>query len=195
MLKLLEKSCKARGLNSFFEISQHEIKAKNGVLNNVLQPTFKWLKRNTQTTKGVVIVPNLNDSEWFKLGLKLVIEVLKLQEQSMVESIAVSLTTQLGSESTTDILTAAVFQLAETDPDICRWSWRTFSHLNFHLDLKEEILMFATKKLIGRGFILGQHFSLTGTGGIVMTKSAQAAFREATTASDWIFLEEILQAE
>lgn len=138
-------------------------------------------------------MPNKNDSEWFNSGLELVIEALKFQKQSVVESVADSLTTLLGPASTTDILTAAVFQLSETDPDTCRWTLRTFSTLNFHLDLIEEILMFTVKKLIGKGFILGQHFSVTSTGRIVMTKSTQTALMEGTTASDWIFLEEILQ--
>jgi len=148
-----------------------------------------------QVTKGVVIVLDQNDAEWFNLSLELIIEALKLQKQSVVESIAVSLTTLLGSKSTADILTAAVFQLAETDPVICRWSWQTFSHLNFHLGLREEIQMFVTKKLISKGFLLGQHFSLTSTGGIVTSKNAQTALREGTTAADWLFLEEILQVE
>ncbi|MBV8882441.1 MAG: hypothetical protein JO235_00350 [Chroococcidiopsidaceae cyanobacterium CP_BM_RX_35] len=138
-------------------------------------------------------MPELNDAEWFYLNLELIIEALKLQEHSVVECIAVYLITQLGFESTADILTAAVFQLSETDPDICRWSWQTFSHLNFHLGLRDEIQMFATRKLISKGFLLGQHFSLTATGGIVMTKNAQTALREGTTAADWLFLEAILQ--
>lgn len=140
-------------------------------------------------------MPSPYGSESFKFGIELVAETLKLQKQSAVESLTTALTALIGSESTSDMLTAAVLQLAETDPDACRWSLRTFSTLNFHLDLKEEILMFATKKLIGKGFFLGQHFSLTATGGIVMTKNAQAALMADTTASDWLFLEQILQAE
>lgn len=136
-----------------------------------------------------------NEAEWFGLYLNLIIEALKLQKQSVVESIAIYLITQLGFKPTADILTAAVLQLAETDPDICHWSWQTFSHLNFHLGLREEIQLFATKKLTSKGFLLGQHFSLTATGGIVMTKDAETALREGTTSSDWLFLEAILQAE
>lgn len=139
-------------------------------------------------------MPISYSSESFNFGIELVIETLKLQKQLAVESLTTALTALLGSESTSDMLTAAVFQLAETDPDTCRWTLRTFSTLKFYLDLREEILIFATKKLIGKGFFLGQHFSFTATGKIAMTKNAQAALMAVTTASDWLFLEEILQA-
>lgn len=137
-------------------------------------------------------MPNPDNSESFNFSIQLVTETLKLQKQSAVESLTTTLTALLGSKSTSDMLTAAVLQLAETDPDTCRWTLRTFSNLSFHFDLREEILMFATKKLMGKGFFLGQDFSVTSTGGIVMTKNAQAALMAVTTASDWLFLEEIL---
>ena len=134
-------------------------------------------------------------SESFNFSIELVAETLKLQKQPAVESLTTALTAILGSESTSEILTAALFQLAETDPDTCRWTLRTFSTLSFYLDLKEGILMFATRKLMSKGFFFGKHFSFTATGGIVMTKKAQAALIAVTTASDWLFLEEILEAK
>lgn len=133
-----------------------------------------------------------HDSEVFSFYLDLLIDTLKLQNEALVKSIKDFLITLLGREYSRDIFTAAVFQLAETEPDSCRWFLRTFSALNC-LELTEGVIMFSVKKLIGKGFILGQDFSVTPTGEIVITKNAQKALMEGSSASNRLFLEEISQ--
>lgn len=124
---------------------------------------------------------------------ELIITTWKFKSEAVVKSVEDYLVALLGSEYTTDILTAAVFQLAETDPDTCRWALRTDSTLNFRQEITEGVVRFAVKKLIDKGFILCQDFSLTSTGGIVITKNAQVALLEGSCTSDRIFLEEISQ--
>lgn len=136
---------------------------------------------------------NTNDSERFKFHIELVIDAFKLQDKAMLESFKDFFTTLFCPEYTTDILTAAVFQLAETDPENCRWALHNFYDLKLNRDIIEGFVRFATQKLISKGFILGQDFSATKNGGIVIKKNAKAALIEATSASDHIFIEEISQ--
>lgn len=136
---------------------------------------------------------NPNDSERFKFHIELIIDALKLQNKAKVEYFKSFLTTLFCPEYTTDILTAAVFQLAETDPENCRWALRNFYELKLNRDIIEGVVRFATQKLISKGFILGQDFSAIPNGGIVITKNAKAALIEATSASEHLFIEEISQ--
>lgn len=136
---------------------------------------------------------NTNDVERFNFHIELVIDALKRQDKPLVALVEEFLTTLFGSEYTMDILTAAMFQLAETDPYTCRWSLQNFYDLKLHSDITEGVIMFAFKKLIAKGFIFGQDFSVTATGGVFINKYAKAALKEGTSASDWLFLEKILQ--
>lgn len=136
---------------------------------------------------------NTNKPERFKFHIELVIDALKLHDKAMVESFKDFLTSLFDPTYTTDIVTAAVFQLAETDPETCRWTLRNFYHLELHRDITEGVVRFATQKLISKGFILGQDFSANQNGGIVINKNAKAALMESTSASDHLFFEEISQ--
>ena len=136
---------------------------------------------------------NTNDLERFNFHIELVIDALKRQEKTLITLVEEFLTTLFGSEYTADILTAAMFQLAETDPYTCRWSLQNFYDLKLHSDITEGVIMFAVNKLIAKGFIFGQDFSVTATGGIFINKYAKAALIEHTSASDWLFLERIMQ--
>lgn len=151
------------------------------------------LSKDSQTAKGVLIVQNTNDSERFNFHIELIIDAFKLQNKAMVESFKDFLTTVFDPEYTTDILTAAVFQLAETDPENCRWALRNLYDLKLHHDIKEGVVRFATQKLISKGFIPGQDFSATQNGEIVINKNALATLMKVTSASDHLFIEQISQ--
>lgn len=134
-----------------------------------------------------------NDLEPLDFDVELIVDALKSQDKALVESFEYFFTTLFGPKYTTDILTAAVFQLAETDLDACRWALRNFYDLKLHHEIIEGIVMFAAQKLIDKGFILGQDFSINKTGEIVLTQSAKAVLMADTLSSDHIFIEEILQ--
>jgi len=84
-------------------------------------------------------VHNTNNLEQFKSHIELVIDTLKLHEKALVALVEDWLTTLFSSEYTTEILTAAVFQLAEIDLYTCRWAWN-FYNLKLHRDITEELL-------------------------------------------------------
>lgn len=134
-----------------------------------------------------------NDLKQFNFHTELVIDALKNQNKAFLVVFEDFITTLLGSEYTTEIITAAVFILAEVDLDTCCWTLRNFYDLNMHRDIAQGIVMLAVKKLASKGFILGQDFSVTANGGIFIKEYAMAALIEATSASDWIFFAEILQ--
>ncbi len=136
---------------------------------------------------------NINSTEEFNLSITLIIGALKLQDKELVKSCEKTLTELLGSDYTSDIMTAVVFQLAQTDPETFDWTWQNFYSLNACRHLIKGIVMFAVKKLINQGFILGQDFSINHTGKIWIGKKAKAVLLEKSSATDRIFLKEILQ--
>ncbi|NET58499.1 MAG: hypothetical protein F6K47_20795 [Symploca sp. SIO2E6] len=136
---------------------------------------------------------NINSTEKFNLSITLIIGALKLQDKVLVKSCEKTLSDLLGSEYTSDIMTAVVFQLAQTDPDTFNWTWQNFYGLDACRNLIKGIVMFAVKKLINQGYILGQDFSINPTGTIWLCPKVKAALLEKSSATDRIFLEKILQ--
>lgn len=136
---------------------------------------------------------NINSTEEFNLSITLIIGALKLQDKALVESCEKTLTDLLGSEYTADIMTAVVFQLAQTDPDTFDWTWQNFYSLDACRYLIKGIVMFAVKKLINQGFILGRDFSINHRGKIWINPKAKTALLETSSATDRIFIKEILQ--
>lgn len=103
------------------------------------------------------------------------------------------ITTLQLSESTADVLTKVMYQLAETDLEACRWVLDNFYNLEAYLGLIEKTVNFATQTLIEKGFVPGQDFSANHAGGILITRKASAALMEKVSAFDYLLLEDILQ--
>lgn len=136
---------------------------------------------------------NSNDMEPFNFDVELVIDALKNHDKALLKSFEYFFTTLCGSNYTKDILTSAVFQLADTDLDTCRWALHNFYDLKLHDDVKEGVVMFAAQKLLDKGFIFGQDFSITHTGDIFINQNAEATLMTCTSASEHIFFEKIWQ--
>lgn len=134
-----------------------------------------------------------NDFQQFNFYTELLVDTLKSQNKALLTLLEEFITTKFGAEYSTDILTASVFILAETDPDTCRWTLRNFYDVKLHRDITEGVVMFAAKRLIAKGFILGQDFSITSSGSIFINKYARAALMKNTSDADCLFIEEILQ--
>jgi len=136
---------------------------------------------------------NTNPVQEFKLNVQLIISALKTKNNRLIEACQETLSTQFGADYLASVMTSAVFQLAETDSDLFSWTWQHFYELDSCLDLIEQTVMFAVKRLIKKGFILGKDFSTTFTGEILITKEAKEALMESGSCLDHIFLEEVLQ--
>ena len=136
---------------------------------------------------------NTNPVKEFKLNVKLIIAALRTKNNQLIKACQATLSNQFGTDYLASVMTSAVFQLAEIDPDLFSWTWQHFYELDSCLDLIEQTVMFAIKRLIKKGFILGKDFSTTFTGEILITKEAKEALMESGSCLDHIFLEEILQ--
>ncbi|MBW4564538.1 MAG: hypothetical protein KME32_26075 [Mojavia pulchra JT2-VF2] len=135
---------------------------------------------------------DINDVESFNLQIELMVDTLKLQNKAILKSVEELLAALIGFEYTSDILMAAVLQLSETDADACRWTLRNLHDIQ-HLDVIEELTKFAVKKLISRGFIFGQDFSMTPNSRIILNRNAMDVLIAGTSIADSLLLEEISQ--
>ncbi len=134
----------------------------------------------------------INDLERFNHQTELMVYILKFQNKAILKSVEELLAALIGFEYTSDILMAAVLQLSETDADTCRWTLRNLHALQ-HLDVIEELSMFAVKKLIAQGFIFGRDFSITPNSKIILNKNAMDDLMAGTSTADSVLLEEISQ--
>ncbi|MDV2996647.1 MAG: hypothetical protein N4J56_006301 [Chroococcidiopsis sp. SAG 2025] len=136
---------------------------------------------------------NIDRTEEFDSSVALLVDIFKLKNKAIVESCRKTFIALFGSDYTTDLMTAAVFQLAATDADTCHWTLHTFYELDACLKLIEGAFKFAIQKLISLGFILGQDFSANANGELLLNRIAKIALLENISDADWNFLKEILQ--
>ncbi len=136
---------------------------------------------------------NINHTEEFNLSVALFVDVFKQQDKALVESCQKTFNALFCAEYTTDLMTAAVFQLAATDLDACHWTLQNLYDLDACLNLIEGTIKFAVQKLIDLGLILGKDFSASSNGEILITQVAKVALLESVADVDRLFIEEILQ--
>ncbi|MBD2306759.1 hypothetical protein H6G17_14730 [Chroococcidiopsis sp. FACHB-1243] len=136
---------------------------------------------------------NIDHTEEFDSSVALLVDIFKLKNKALVESCRKTFIALFGSDCTTDMMTAAVFQLAATDSDTCHWALHTFYELDACLKLIEGAIKFAIQKLIGLGFVLGKDFSANANGEILLNRAAKITLLKNISDADWNFLKEILQ--
>jgi hypothetical protein len=134
----------------------------------------------------------MNNLELFHFHLERVIYALKFQDKQLVEYWIEHLHLSLDYQYTDSLLTAAVFELSATDTDTCRWVLDNFSDCPPYTDLFESVTRFAIGKLIQKGFILGQDFSFTSEGKILLNENTKTTLMTDTSASDSLLLEKVL---
>ena len=136
---------------------------------------------------------NVNYTEEFNLSVALLVDIFQLRNKTLAESYHKTFTALFSPEYTTDMIMAAIFRLAATDTDTCHWILQNLSTLDACLNLLEEAIAFAIKKLIGLGFILGKDFSISSSRKLLINQEAQAALLENIAATDQVFVIEALQ--
>ncbi|MBW4650478.1 MAG: hypothetical protein KME06_17585 [Kastovskya adunca ATA6-11-RM4] len=137
---------------------------------------------------------NINQSEGFDLGVTLITKVFRSQDKAMVESYNRTFTGLFGFPYTQDMMMAAVFKLAKTDPGTCHWILQNFNELDFCLDILEATMTFALEKLTRKGFILGQDFSVIYKRKLLINEQAKTALMSSASPPDQIFLAAVLTA-
>lgn len=125
--------------------------------------------------------------------VELAIDVFKTQNPALVISLKDFLTVLPNPKCVEEVLTEAIHQLAEIDPNACRWLFRNFCYLEPELDLMEVARTLALTKLQDQGFIPGEDFQFEANKQIQVTEKAKARLMVENSLSDRLLLEEILQ--
>ena len=126
-------------------------------------------------------------------NVELAIDVLKTQRKALVNSLKDYLTFLPRPQCIEEVLTAALHQLAETDPDACRWILRNPDYLEPELELVELAMKLMLTKLQNQGFLLGQDFNFESNGRLHVNAKAKVGLMVGNSACDRLLLEEILQ--
>lgn len=129
----------------------------------------------------------------FNDAVNLLVNILKLHDKDLVKVCEETLTKLVGRDEVSHVLNAAMFQLAETHPETCHWTWHNFPELQVCMDLKEHVVMFIVQKLIKNGFILGEDFSKNLDGDILLTPNAKVYLMIDCLPCEWKFIKSVLQ--
>jgi hypothetical protein len=127
------------------------------------------------------------------IHLELAVDVFKSQNPALIISLKNFLTVLPNPQCVEDVLTAAIYVLAKTEPEACRWILRNSYYLNPEVDLVEFTNNLALKKLQNLGFVLNQDFKLEPHSHLQVTEKAKAGLMEDNSDGDRLLLEEILQ--
>ncbi len=131
-------------------------------------------------------------SESHEPHVGLAIDVFKTQNLALVVSLKDFLTVFPNPRCIEEILIAAIYQLADVDPDACRWLLRNCSYLEPEVDLMELTIKLALKKLKNEGFVLGRDFSLESNSRLNISEAAKMRLMIEDSVCDRLLLEEIL---
>lgn len=135
---------------------------------------------------------NMNYLEIFYFHLERTIYVLNIQDKKLVEYWVEQLEICLDTQYAESLLMAAIFELSATDTDTFHWTLENFSNLEPYTNLLESVTRFAIQKLIKKGFLMGQDFSTTSQGKILLNECARAVLMADASKSDSLLLEKVL---
>lgn len=134
-------------------------------------------------------LPNIED---FELHFDLIVKILKTQDISVVQSFKRGIKTLADPEYIQDVVIAAMYYLADSDPVAFIWALHNYD-LNLYLELRWKTSLHAVRKLINRGFVLGRDFSTLPCGGLAISPEAQKALMEDPVPCTMLLLQEVLQ--
>ena len=92
-----------------------------------------------------------------------------------------------------EVLTEALKQLAESDPDACSWILCNSDYLEPDLDLFELAKNFVCTKLENQGFVVDQDFSFEPNRRLNVSENAKARLMFGNSNYECLLLEKILQ--
>lgn len=132
-------------------------------------------------------------AETYDIHLELTVDVFKSQNPALIISLKNFLTVLPNPKCVEDVLTAAIYMLARSEPEACRWILRNSYYLKPEVDLVEFTSNLARTKLQNQGFILNQDFKFEPNSHLHVTEKAKAGLMEDNSDGDRLLLEEILQ--
>jgi hypothetical protein len=135
---------------------------------------------------------NICFSKIHEPDIGLAIDIFKTQNPALVVSLKDFLTVFPNPRCIEKILIAAIYQLADVDPDACRWLLRNYSYLEPEVDLMELTINLALKKLENEGFVLGRDFSVESNRRLNISEAAKTRLMIEDSVCDRLLLEELL---
>lgn len=120
------------------------------------------------------------------------VEVFKSQNLGAIRSLKKFLTALPSPSYITDALLQAIYELAEQDPEACRWILHHHHHLEPELNLMEVTRFIATERLQSQGWIFTQDFNFTVNGTLEAGEAIKVALLEEASIGDRLLIEEIL---
>lgn len=132
-------------------------------------------------------------AQTYDIHLELAIDVFKSQNPTLIISLKNFLTVLPNAKCVEDVLTAAIYKLAKTEPETCRWILRNSFYLKPEVDLLEVASKLAMTKLQKQGFVLNQDFTFEQNSRLQVSDKAKAGLLVENSAGDRLILEEILQ--
>lgn len=134
----------------------------------------------------------MNELEQFYSDLKRVIYILQFQDKNLAESWLSQLNSNLKPEYLESCLTAAIFELSVTDINTFHWVLDNLSDWQTYTQLLQKVTKFIIQKLIKKGFILGQHFSATFEGKILIDEKATDEIMSDVSETDNLLIKKVL---
>lgn len=129
----------------------------------------------------------------YDIHLELTVDVFKSQNPALIISLKNFLTVLPNPQCVEDVLMAALYTLAKTEPEACRWILQNSYYLKPEVDLVEFTSHLALKKLQNQGFVLNQDFKFEPNSHLQVTEKAKAGLMEDNSDGDRLLLEEFLQ--
>ncbi|AFZ19259.1 hypothetical protein [Allocoleopsis franciscana] len=129
----------------------------------------------------------------YDIHLELAVDVFKSQNPALIISLKNFLTVLPNPQCVEDVLMAAIYMLAKTEPEACRWILRNSYYLKPEVDLVEFTSNLALTKLQNQGFLLNQDFNFEPNRHLQVTEQAKAGLMVDNSDGDRLLLEEILQ--
>ncbi|MEO0852818.1 MAG: hypothetical protein AAFY15_04860 [Cyanobacteria bacterium J06648_11] len=129
----------------------------------------------------------------FQAHLSLAVSAMAARNRTLALSCHEMLETQLGQAEAADIRKAAVFHLADLDPDLCLWAMQHCLDPEECLDLIEDVVERAVCLLVELGYYPGRDFSALATGEIWTREDIKVQLMEDDEIPGRLFLNEIFQ--
>ncbi|MEO1131733.1 MAG: hypothetical protein AAFX40_03395 [Cyanobacteria bacterium J06639_1] len=129
----------------------------------------------------------------FQAHLTLAVSAMAARNRTLALSCHEVLVEQLGRAEAADIRKAAIFHLADLDPDLCLWAMQHCLDPQECLELIEDVVERAVCILIDLGYRPGTDFSSLATGEIWTREDIKVKLMEDDAVPGRLFLNEIFQ--
>lgn len=123
---------------------------------------------------------------------RVAMEVFKTHNPEAIGSLKKFLTALPSPTYIKTVLLQAIYQLAEQDPETCRWVLSHHQDLEPELNLIEVAKQIATEQLQSQGLILTQDFNFAVDGKLEASEPVKIALLEGVSVGSRLLIEEIL---